>query len=167
MVPFPMPKSLDFSQFWDYNFPIHMPKKKTTDIDRSFSLKHWSSYFPVLNWKYRSLQCMWSLAYARLFLISHNSKYYQREINASCLGLTFFFFTYQFDSTCTLIKNPNWFDLDAIFPIEWVRVPVPMVRKKLLIRYKALIFSNMITERWISWARDFVASKHYGSLEKN
>ena len=28
-----------------------------------FSLKHCMSYFPVLNRKYRSLQCTWSLAY--------------------------------------------------------------------------------------------------------
>ena len=36
----------------------------TTDIDRSFfSLICFTSYFSVLNRKYRSLQCTWSLAY--------------------------------------------------------------------------------------------------------
>ena len=29
-------------------------------------------------------------------------------------------------------KIPNLFDFDAIFPIEWVPVPVPMGRKKTL-----------------------------------
>ena len=73
-----------------------------------------------------------------LFLISHNSKYYQREINASCLV-----FAYQFDITCTLIKkNPNSFDFDDIFPNKWIPVPVSMGRKKSLscvtIRSKAI-----------------------------
>ena len=31
-------------------------------------------------------------------------------------------------------KIPNLFDFDAIFPIEWVPVPVPMGRKKTLER---------------------------------
>ena len=43
-----------------------------------------------------------------LFLISHNTKHYQREINAFCLVLTF---SYQFDITCALIKKSQfvWF----------------------------------------------------------
>ena len=109
-----MPKAVDFPQLRDLNFPNQLPK----DIDRSFfSLIRCTSYFPVLNQKYRSLQCKWSLAcdYS-WYLITANIT---RERLMHLVLFLLFFFTYQFDITCTLIKNPNSFDFDTIFP-NWM-----------------------------------------------
>ena len=61
--------------------------------------------FSVLNRKYRSLQCTWSLAYDySWYLITAN-------MTRERLMHLVLFFTYQFDIICTLIKKSNfiWF----------------------------------------------------------
>ena len=88
---------------------ICQKNRPLTSIVVFFSLMRCTSYFSVLNRKYRSLQCTWSLAYDySWYLITAN-------ITRERLMHLVLFFTYQFDIICTLIKNPISFDFRAIF----------------------------------------------------
>ena len=60
------------------------------------------------------------------------------------------------------MKNPNSFDFDAIFPIEWVPVPAPMGRKKSLL---LVILANTFKPNVVSFVNRLGKTEGGGELK--
>ena len=96
-----------------------------------FSLKRCTSYFPVLDRKYRSLHCTWSLAYDySWYLITANIP--RERLMHLVLFLLFLLYLSIWHYLYTYKKSQFVWFWCHFFPIEWVPVPVPMGRKKSL-----------------------------------